>query len=541
MPVNDKQSTSSGEDASDGHNGESAESTSGDQNNGYIERTFLPSSGGRRRFLKATSVGLGTLLAGCSGGGGGDGNTTTSGSGGGGGGTTSGGQEQSLSGVTIDYWDVMNVQSQTARQQVQQTINNFQKETGATVKLNMSGYDQMSGQKWVQAWQNEEYPVAFNGEDFYFGRIIPTGHLKPFDDYKDQLDDSALDGMQWAMDLKSNAYRFWDIPGESGMINFPHAAGIRNPLTVRKDKIEEAGRSMDDIPDTGDAVKDYTQLMKLAQSIKQNTDVQFPYHGHAAWPDYNDTLAPWMAAHNAEGSRYISEDGTKAYPSDLWTPWVQRFVDMQHKWNVSGPQTASISDEDVATMLYAGDTALTTVEPLNYPTFIQRAPDVLKNGNLKMLPYPAGNTGAPGHVGFHDSGLNKKPSDADSKRWDRQLQVGYALKNRLLSENFQTGYPNMVGWMGINDTLWGETTAKYGEQTGFKNAMTTMLENSKITWPYHRYSNQIIFRTIAPYVQNAIKQQVSPAQAMKQARQESQTNIKSANDELGEPGSWPIK
>lgn len=192
-------------------------------------------------------------------------------------------------------------------------------------------------------------------------------------------------------------------------------------------------------------------------------------------------------------------------------------------------------------MLYAGDTAITTVETLNYPTFIQRAPDLLENGDIQLLPYPGGTSESPGHVGFHDSGLNKQPSNADAQRWERKLQAGYAFKNVLLSEDFQSSYPNMVGWMGANDNVWADTSPEYNEQTGFKNAQTTMLENAEITWPYHRYSNQIIFRTIAPYVQNAINQEISPEDAMSQAREESNANIQAAIDELGEPGSWPIE
>lgn len=500
-------------------------------------RSSLSSFGGRRKFLKSTTIGLGTLLAGCSGGG--DDNTTTENPSTGG--TTSGDQEESLSGVSIDYWDVMNVQSQTAREQVQELIQGFQSSTGARVQLNMSGYDQMSGQKWVQAWQNENYPVAFNCEDFYFGRIIKTGNLKPFDDYKDKINDGAIDGMQWAMDQKKSAYRFWDIPGESGVINIPHASGVRNPLTVRKDKLEQAGHSLDDIPDTGNAVKDYEQLMQLAKDVQKNSDVKYGFHGHAAWPDYNDTMAPWMSAQDPEKSRYINEDGTEAYPSDKWTPWLQRFVDMQHKHGVSGPQTAPISDEEVATQMYAGDTAMSTVETLNYPTFLKRAPDMLSNGNLKILPYPGGDSGAAGHLGFHDSGLNKKPSNADKQRWDRKLSVGQSLINTLLSEDFQTGYPDMVGWMGIREDKWDQTEATHNEQTNFIETNRTMMKNSEVTWPYHRHSNQIIFRTIAPYVQNAIKQEISPQQAMSKAREESNANIQSANDELGEPGTWPIE
>jgi len=190
--------------------------------------------------------------------------------------------------------------------------------------------------------------------------------------------------------------------------------------------------------------------------------------------------------------------------------------------------------------MYAGDVAMGTVETLNYPTFLRRAPDLMSNGNLKILPYPGGESGAPGHVGFHDSGLNKKPSNADSQRWERKLAVGQALMNDLMGQEFQTGYPDMVGWMPIRQDLWGETKATHSDQTNFLETNSTMLENSETTWPYHRYSNSIIFRTIAPYVQSAINGEMSPEQAMSKAREESNADIQAAEEELGEVGSWPI-
>jgi ABC-type glycerol-3-phosphate transport system substrate-binding protein len=247
-----------------------------------------------------------------------------------------------------------------------------------------------------------------------------------------------------------------------------------------------------------------------------------------------------MSAQLGSGSRYISEDGSTPYPAEEWTAWVQRYQDMVHEYEVSGPATASTSDEEVANMMYAGDVAMGTIETLNYPTFLRRAPDLMENGDLRILPYPGGESGAPGHVGFHDSGLNKKPSNADSQRWERKLAVGKALLNTLGSSDFQTGYPDMVGWMPIRQDLWSEADATHGEATGFTETNSTMLENAETTWPYHRFSNAIIFRTIAPYIQSAINQEMSPEDAMAQAREESTADIQAASDELGEVGSWPI-
>lgn len=495
--------------------------------------------GGRRNFLKATTVGLGTLLAGCSGDDGGNtnGNGDTNN---GNGGTTNGDGGNSFSGTTIEYWDVTNIQSQTAREAIEQTVSEFESETGATVKVNLSGTQQMSGQEWVQAWQNEAYPVAFNHEDFYFGRIIPTGHMMPFGEYQDSIDDEAIDGMDWAMEYKEDAYRFWDIGHDPNIINPPFAVGHRNPLSVRTDLLEEAGYSIDDLPDNGDAAQDFEELKQISQDVQENTDARFGYHGFGAWPDLNDMYIPGMEAEEAGGARYISEDGTEAYPGSLWEEWLQRYKSLVED-GVSGENTPSISDEEVATLMYSGDVAMSTIEPLNYPTLNSEAPDVMENGDYQMVPYPGGNSGARGHLGFHDHGLNRQPSDADEERWNRKLDVGKELMNKMYSADYQTQYPDMVGWLGIRDDVWEDTKPTNDEATNFMETMTTSLKDAEVTWPYHRYSNQIIFRTNAPYLQESLNGNISAEEAWSKARQESNQLIQDANDELGEPGSWAVE
>lgn len=515
--------------------------------------------------MKATAVGLGTALAGCTGGGGdggdggggdggdgggGDGGGGDGGDGGDGGGTTDSGGGDGLSGVSMEYWDVINVQSQPSSERIRKFISDFESDTGVTVNVNYSGYEQMSGQEWVQAWQNEAYPVAWNGEDFYFGRIFPTGHIKPFDDYKDRLNDDAIDGMDWAMDLKRDAYRFWDLEGESGILNFPHGAGIRNQLNVRTDLLEQAGYSLDDIPRENDAVANWEGIMEIAQDVQENSDAQWGFYAHGSTFDYNDNTSPWMSSESPGQSRYIAEDGSEAYPgegeSQIWSRWLTRMRDLQAEptgsWGVSGPETPTISDEEVAQQMVAGQVAMSNVEPLNYPTFVRRMPDLLEQGDFKMVPYPRGNDpdSSAVHVGFHDSGINKAPSSADQQRWDRKVEAALALKNRLLSEDFQSDYMDIIGWLGSNQNQWENTNPEYAEQSRIKETFSTELPDADITWPYHRYSNSIMFTEIGPPVQEALAGNTSPEDAMATVRETGNQLCQDAIDEFGEVGTWTI-
>jgi len=136
----------------------------------------------RRRILKAAGIGIAGGLAGCSGGGDGgdgggdggdggdggeDGGDGGDGSGDGGdsmdGGSTASPNKKQLDGVTVEWWDWLNIQGKTIKQGLTQTAKQFEQDTGATVKINFSGWEE-TGTKWPQAIQQGNVPHIFDQE-----------------------------------------------------------------------------------------------------------------------------------------------------------------------------------------------------------------------------------------------------------------------------------------------------------------------------------------------------------------------------------------
>jgi hypothetical protein len=100
---------------------------------------------------------------------------------------------------------------------------------------------------------------------------------------------------------------------------------------------------------------------------------------------------------------------------------------------------------------------------------------------------------------------------------------------------------SIIGWMGINENAWEDTEATGATGDQIIETTQSELSASNITWPFHRYSNSIMFTEIGPPVQEALAENTSPEDAMATAKETADSLCQDAIDELGEPGSWTIE
>ena len=528
-----------------------------------VDKKSRSARSNRRKFLTLTAAGLGSALAGCAGGdggggdggdgGGGDGGDGGGGDGGGGGadtetemgdggggGATSTEESDSLAGVEIDYWNIENVQSAAARKTYVEKVRQFEQDTGVRVSLNLSGYSQLSGQKWIEAWRNDDYPVVFDCEDFYFGRMFATGKVLPAAEYQDQLPDSYWDNIQWSMPISQDSYRFWDVP-DPGIINIPVAMGPRNGINARTDLLEQAGYSMDDIPMGTDSGQNYEDLMSMAVDVQENSDADFGFQTFGVRFDYNDILNMWIASEDPSTSRYINEEGTATnYSTDMWKKWFGRYVDVQHEHGVTAPNSASVSDEATTQQMIGGNVAISMVEWLNYPTFRDRAPDMSANGDIQWTPMWPGESDAGGQLGFHNYGLNRKPPNVDQQRWDRKIQAGVKMMQTFLQEDFQTEYPSFVGFFSVMQNMWDKTSVQYDDALNYTSSAFEMAPKMEVGWPYHLFGSSILFNVTGPLIQQGMRQELGPEETMNRIASENDGLIEDANSQLGDPGTWSI-
>lgn len=461
----------------------------------------------RRKILKMTALGVGTSLAGCTGDGG-SGETpaerTPTGS------PTSG----DSSATELRVWDIINVQSPEARKTIQNTITQYESQTGNHVSLNLSGYKQMSGTKWIEGFQRGDYPTVFTSENIYTGPFIDGGWVVPFDDYKDQLPEETLSAMEWAMPHLRRSARFF---GDK-VIECPIAFATRNMFQGRLDHFEAAGLDPNRFPP-----KDYDDLVEMATTLQQDGPADVGFQLFGAEFDWNDVAQPWAVAKGGKEGMYFNEDGTDTIlDNDTWIETARMCREAYREHEISGPRSPTISDEDAATMVYSGDASMSMVENMNHTVFMDRAPDLMQSGDLQYGTMWEGDAGLGSIIGFFTVNITRPPENAEN--WSQKQQAGIELVKRFLSKEFQRQIPKGFGILPIRDDIWQDLDVKWGDQHGFTDVGFEMAD-APVVWPTHAQSPSAMFTIPGAYWQQMMKGELTAEEAMTQAADEIRNQI----------------
>ena len=76
-----------------------------------------------------------------------------------------------LSGVEIDYWNMIGVQNKLVRQLSETIIKAFEQKTGATVNTTWNSYGDIIGPKYRTNFQGGVKPVVFDATDRWTGQL----------------------------------------------------------------------------------------------------------------------------------------------------------------------------------------------------------------------------------------------------------------------------------------------------------------------------------------------------------------------------------
>lgn len=467
----------------------------------------------RRHVLKLAALGIGTSLAGCSSGGGAENEAEMTSSGTGQSSTnnpTAGG----TTATNLSVWDIINVQSPKARETIENTVQQYESDTGNNVSLNLTGYKQMAGTKWKNSFQRGNYPTVFTSENIYSGPFIDGGWVVPFEDYKDKLSEETLNAMEWTFPLLQHSARFF---GDK-VIECPIAFATRNMFQGRMDHFKEAGIDTSRFPPDN-----YNDLIEMAKTLQQNGPADIGFQLFGAEFDWNDIAQPWAVAKGGKKGMYFNEDGTDTLlDNDTWIETARMCRDAYQEHGVSGPRSPSISDEDAATMVYSGKASMSMVENMNHTIFMNRAPDLMESGNLRYGNMWQGDSGLGSIIGFFTINITRPPEGA--KNWQQKQQAGIQLIKRFLSKEFQRQIPKGFGILPIRDDIWESVDVKWGDQHKFTEVGFNMAKTDMV-WPTHAQSPSTMFSIPGPYWQQMMKGQLTPEKAMKQAANEIRNQI----------------
>lgn len=409
----------------------------------------------RRQYLKAAGGTIAaTALGGCTGLGGGGGNVET-----------------------IRYWDTFNVQSQSARETVERMVKEFEDENDVKVELNLSGFGQMAGSEWITTFEQGEYPVIFTGDQIVAGRFEEAGYIKPFNEWKDKLGSDTRKGIKWMLDGPINEAIAW--MGEHPNMNeqvytFPVGLVPQDPIQVRVDHLKEAGLD----PDSSFPPKDYDHLVEVATALTEDGPGEwgFQLHGHPY--DWYTLIEPYtnaLGADKGEAGYFAPDYRSVNYDSDTWKKVVKDTIALYREHKVSGPQTPSIADEETVPLFVDGKVSMSPIEPMNYPEYLSRAPDLMEAGDIRygaLWDQPSGTNNAMLTYGL---AITNPPEGVDEKKWERKQELAIKLAEKWFSTKTQTSLFTDTGFVPVRRDLW-EKNAEQLPHNDASKAFSTLTE-----------------------------------------------------------------
>ncbi|WP_157744203.1 extracellular solute-binding protein [Halopenitus persicus] len=469
--------------------------------------------------MQATSGIAAAAIAGCLGdGGGGSGGNGNGGSGGNGNGGSDGTNGGS-GGATIEFWDVMNAQSRSARDQINNISDQFEQDTGNQIDINFSGYAQLSGAKWFSSFERGDYPHVFSGESIFTGRFAEQGWVKPFDEWKDALDDETLDNIQWFLDIYRETGNTWkdDVGLEHRVHALPVGLVTQEPFQVRTDHMEEAGLD----PDQDFPPESYDDLLDLALELKNNGPSDYGFQVHGDVFDWYTYILPAAAASGRYG--YFADDFKSVnFDTEEFIQRTREAVGFFREHEVSNPGTPQMSDEEAVGLLINGEISMSVCEPPNFPEFLDRGQSQIEQGNIQYGKFFDTDDGFGVVPLSFCLGLTNKPDDVDQAKWDRQMEAAKEYISMWFSKDFQKFMFSELGMLPIREDVWAEVqeSLEYESQHQAFETMTTMAKNSvqdKSSFPLVGTIEQNV---MGPRFQEALNGEITPEECCNRAAEE---------------------
>lgn len=383
---------------------------------------------------------------------------------------------------SITYWDTFNVQSQSARETVENLVSRFEDETGVTVQTNLSGFGQMAFGEWITSFKEGEYPVIFTGDQIAAGQFEEGGFIEPFGSWSDQLSDDVRDGISWIQDGPIQEATKWMDQHpfmEQEIYTFPVGLVPQEPVTVRADHMREAGLDPDDeLP-----LQSYDHLVEVATTLMEDGpgDWGFQLHGHAFdWYTFIEPYTDALGAHIGEAG-YFSEDYRAVnYDSDTWIKAITDAIELYTEHGVSGPQTPSIPDEETVPLFLEGRVSMSPMEPMNWPTYIDQAPDLMEAGDIRFGQFWEEPSGVNNAMLTYGLAITTPPEGADEDEWAQKQELAIQFAEMWFEEATQSELFRATGFIPARQDLWEQNAANlpYGDASRAFETLTDMALNS---------------------------------------------------------------
>lgn len=431
------------------------------------------------------------------------------------------GSSKDFSDVTFEYWDTFNVASETARPALEKVIKQFEKDTGATVKVNWSGYTQLSGTKWVNAFRRGKYPTLYLGEPPYTGRFLDW--VKPYKEWKQWLDDDVVSNLEWLNPIMkqisgSLEISQWEAP--IGLLTFGFIA--------RADHYDQAGIDVD----SKFPPKNFDELVDQATTLQKKGPGKWGHEITGSKFDNQEYVNSWTVPQSHDKGQYLKPDWSDVnWNNEVFLKATRHMQDLVQKYKVSSPASVNEDFEQVIPKLMSGQVSSSLGGFPTMSVMMNRYPDLMTSGKIRWGPTWKGKSGERAPVNLFTMGITKPPKNADPKKWEQKQRAAAELVNRMLSKDFQRKQVKTIGNPPVRQDVWKEARnssnsfelVKGEDKHHFADSVYKVVEVAKSGWDYHDSFVSFYVHIPAPYITPMLKGEITPKEANKKIYQECQS------------------
>lgn len=465
---------------------------------------------GRRSLMKTAAAGsLGISLAGCT--------ESLNQNDGAPQSANKGSGDKKFSGVSFTFWDGKYYrESRQADKAISNVVNQFNKDTGASCKLNK----QDSEQALIEAFKSGNQPEAFTQSIYNMGKFIGAEQLQPFSNYQNQHGSYVENLVENVDEYLDFCYAGW--PEDNYAV--PLTSAPYAPFIARADHFEAAGLDIEkDFPP-----KDYNDLVRIATKLEENgpgTGFQ-PYGGSG---DLHDVyFNQWTSAMGGKKGWGFTEDWSDVrFENDVWTTTLTEAYELYDKHGFGTPQTPTMSDEDAINLLIEGKVSLCNQASFNQPVLMERAGDLMESGDLVWGSGWGGETGNSSYNWTAGVGFATAPKGKDKATWEKKQKAAHAFVNYLSNSDFMTSVMPNLGFMPSRaDTVESIKPDKLNNATqNWFDVTTSVQKHSPSAYECHPLRAEVYSDTFAVEGQKVFQGKQSVEEACTKAAEKSRELI----------------
>jgi ABC-type glycerol-3-phosphate transport system substrate-binding protein len=383
------------------------------------------------------------------------------------------------------------------------------------VETNWSSYGELSGAKWVNAWDRGQTPTLYTSETADMGKFFINDWVKPVREYEDRLPDGLMENIEWIRPILEDAARGFD----NIIYELPFGILPRNPIVARADHLEAAGFDPDSFSVTG-----YEDLIQKASKVQKDGPGDYGFQIFGSAYDWNDIMQVWAMAEYGKKGRLFNEDWSDVnYTNEAFMDMAKKYTEVYQEHGLSSPKTPQQADEPMVPAINQGTVSMSMPEWLNLPEFLAQAGDKVKDGTIRWYPMWEGDSGQRGMFGMYGIGITRGPPDADQKTIERRQEAAIDFMSQWFSKEFQKKLPQTMGVLPVREDVYDELEIPGAENNQIVDTAKTMVNSVKYAWEYHPNCSSVRAGIPGNYIGKMLNGSVSPEEAMNSMYDEAQT------------------